>query len=64
MKVLANNFVIKNSNRLFPRTGKIDYVRNEYLSIFNYGAKALLTGIKESIGLRNREGIDSVVKPE
>lgn len=61
---IANNFVIRNSNRLFPKKGKIDYVRKENKSIFNYGAKALLTGIKESIGLKNKEGVESLAEDE
>ncbi|MGB0428930.1 MAG: hypothetical protein ACPGLV_00555 [Bacteroidia bacterium] len=62
--IVANNFIIKNSNRLFPKTGKIDYVRNENKSVFNYGAKSLLTGIKESIGLKNNEGVESLAEEE
>ncbi|MBI1185273.1 hypothetical protein GC194_13460 [bacterium] len=59
LQLLANSFIIKSSNRLFPKTGKIDYIRNEHKSIFNYGAKSLLTGIKTSIGLKNKEGVQS-----
>ncbi|MFY0673909.1 MAG: hypothetical protein JXQ87_10910 [Bacteroidia bacterium] len=61
---IANRFIIKDSNRLFPKKGKIDYVRKENKSIFNYGAKALLTGIKESIGLKNKEGVESLAEDE
>jgi hypothetical protein len=61
---IANRFIIRDSNRLFPKKGKIDYVRKENKSIFNYGAKALLTGIKESIGLKNKEGVDSLAEDE
>lgn len=60
IKFLANNFIIKSSNRLFPKKGKIDFVRDEHKSIFNYGAKALLTGIKESIGLKNKDGVQNM----
>lgn len=56
MTFLANNFIIRSGNRLFPKSGRIYYERDSEKSIFNYGAKALLSGIKESIGIKNKEG--------
>ena len=54
MTFLANNFIIKSGNRLFPKSGTIYYERDSEKSVFNYGAKALLSGIKESIGIKNK----------
>lgn len=54
MTFLANNFIIRSGNRLFPKSGTIYYERDGEKSVFNYGAKALLSGIKESIGIKNR----------
>lgn len=44
--------VVRKGSGRFPKTGSIDFVRNREKSIFSYGAKALLSGIKASIGRR------------
>lgn len=54
---IANSVVIssKNSKLFFPRTGDIFYERNPDKSIFSFGAKALISGIKNSIGIQKRQ---------
>ncbi|MFT7231807.1 MAG: hypothetical protein ACI8TA_001017 [Cyclobacteriaceae bacterium] len=53
----ANTFVVnkKNPHFLFVREGDIFYYRDTNKAIFNYWAKALLSGVVSSIGAKNNK---------
>lgn len=52
LKTFVANMVVQNSNTgADPRTGEINFERDEHKSVLNYWWKSLLTGIKNSIGV-------------
>lgn len=53
----ANTFIVntRNPNFIFLRKGDIFHERDQSKSIFNYWAKALLSGIVSSIGAKNNK---------
>ncbi|MEQ8243929.1 DUF748 domain-containing protein [Fulvivirga sp.] len=53
---IANTFVIKKNNELKgnTRVGKIEFERNPKKSYLNYWWKSLLSGIKSSIGMKQK----------
>jgi hypothetical protein len=54
---LANSFVLRKSNprARFLRVGKICYEREPRRSVFRFWARAFLSGVQSSIGLREKE---------
>jgi hypothetical protein len=54
---LANSFVLRKSNPRanFLRVGRICYAREPRRSVFRFWARAFLSGVQSSIGLREKE---------
>ncbi|MEZ4685944.1 MAG: hypothetical protein R3B47_07705 [Bacteroidia bacterium] len=54
---LANSFVLRKSNprAQFLRVGRICYEREPHRSVFRFWARAFLTGVQSSIGLKEKE---------
>jgi hypothetical protein len=62
MNFIANNFVLKKSNR--NRTGNVFFIRNREKSAFNYLVKILVSGLTTSSGAKGNKKIEQAYKKE